>query len=302
MTIIIAVAVSVTAMSAKETGKSRFNLATYNIRFLSKSDSLAGNNWHRRCPEIAKVVRLHEFDIFGTQEGLKYQLETLKAELPGYDYIGVGRTDGKSAGEHSAIYYDTTQFDVVDHGDFWLSETPDKPGLGWDAACYRICTWGRFRHRQSGREFLYFNLHMDHVGKTARIESGKLIQRKIKEFGSDLPTFLSGDFNVDQNNECYRSIVDAGVFRDSHSIAGYVHEPNGTWNDWKPNGFTRSRIDHIFVTDGIEVKKYAIFTDHYFSTDKPQTHDKGEGYDFEVVDYTLRTPSDHYPVMVAVEL
>lgn len=291
------------ASAGNDSGEARFNLATYNIRYLSKDDSIKGNTWSRRCPVIADMVRLHDFDIFGTQEGLKSQLETLKAKLPGYDYIGVAREDGKVNGEHSAIFYDTNLFDVVDHGDFWLSETPDRPGLGWDAACVRICTWGKFRHKPSGKEFLYFNLHMDHVGKTARIESGKLIQKKIREFGSDLPTFLSGDFNVDQNNECYRSICESGVFNDSYEKAAYRSARTGTFNDWKTNGYSPSRIDHIFVTPGIKVQKYGILTDTYRTTDNPDYQNlTSDGFDVDIFPYDERLPSDHFPVKITVEI
>lgn len=279
----------------------KFNLATYNIRYYSKGDSLAGNTWERRSPQIAEVVRYHGFDIFGTQEGLKFQLEDLKRLLPGFDYIGVGRDDGKSRGEHAAIFYDTSKFSLTDHGDFWLSETPDVPGLGWDAVCYRVCTWGRFRHKESGKEFLYFNLHMDHVGKKARLESGKLIQRKIKEFGEGLPVFLSGDFNVDQTNECYKSIADSDVFDDAYDKASFRHAPNGTWNDWKPGNFSISRIDHIFVSPDVKVNKYGILTDTYLTAEEPQDVMKDhDSFDVKFFDRTVRIPSDHYPVMIEV--
>ncbi|MBD5304369.1 MAG: hypothetical protein HDS18_06420 [Bacteroides sp.] len=135
---------------AQAAESARFNVATYNLRQKNERDSLNGDNWMRRCPVIAQLIRFHDFNIFGTQEGFKDQLEDLKAQLPGFDYTGVAREDGKDVGEHSAIFYDTNMFELLDHGDFWLSETPDKPGLGWDAACVRICSWGKFRHRDSG--------------------------------------------------------------------------------------------------------------------------------------------------------
>lgn len=281
--------------------KAEFNLATYNIRYYSKSDSVNGNVWSVRCPVIADMVKFHDFDIFGTQEGLKHQLEMLKSCLPGYDYIGGGRNDGKESGEHAAIFYDTAKFDLVDHGDFWLSETPDRPGRGWDAALPRICTWGKFRHKGSGKMFLFFNLHMDHIGKEARIESGKLIEKKIKEWQEELPTFLSGDFNVDQNNECYSSICNSGFFNDSHEVSDFVYATNGTFNDWKPAGFSPSRIDHIFVSKDIHVSKYGILTDTYRTTDNPEYQNKAvDSFDVEVLDYETRLPSDHFPIRITV--
>lgn len=135
--------------------------ASFNLRNANGGDSLNGNGWGKRLPVIASMVQFHEWDIFGTQECFIHQLKDLQAELNGYQFIGIGRDDGKEQGEHSAIFYRTDLFDLIEKGDFWLSETPDKPGLGWDAACPRICSWGHFRHKTGGQEFLFFNLHMN---------------------------------------------------------------------------------------------------------------------------------------------
>src|SRR5690606_40996944 len=98
-----------------------------------KEDAARGDGWKQRYPIIADLIRFHEFDIFGTQEGLYHQLEDLKSSLPNYNYTGVGRDDGKQAGEYSAIFYNTEKFDLLDHGDFWLSTQTDYPNKGWDA-------------------------------------------------------------------------------------------------------------------------------------------------------------------------
>lgn len=280
-----------------------FNVATYNLRQLNKGDDAAGNGWSRRFPVIADLVRFHDFDIFGTQEGFKSQLDSLDKVLPGYSYIGVGRDDGKEQGEHSAIFYRTDVFDMLDNGNFWLSETPDRPGLGWDAACVRICTWGHFRHKASGKEFLMFNLHMDHVGTTARIESAKLIKKKILELGSELPAFLTGDFNVDQNSDSYRTVLECGLL-DSHDIAGLVYETNGTFNGYHTDGFSDQRIDHIFVSPAVKVIKYGILTDTYRTpeVDTESFNPANAPAEVTVGNYRARTPSDHFPVRATVEL
>lgn len=279
-----------------------FNVATYNLRQLNEGDTRNGDGWQRRCSVIAQLIRFHEFNIFGTQEGFKSQLEDLKSLLPDYDYVGVAREDGKDAGEHSAIFYDTTIFELLDHGDFWLSETPDIPGLGWDAACVRICSWGKFRHRESGKEFQFFNLHMDHVGVTARIESVKLVQLKMKEFGLNLPTFLTGDFNVDQTHDMYAVLSNSDFLRDSFTTAKFVYALNGTYNAYQTDGWTDSRIDHIFVSDDISVEKYGVLTDTYRTA-------QSENADYDIVNfpkelslkaYRSRTPSDHFPVKIKV--
>lgn len=281
-----------------------FNVASYNLRQQNSDDQAAGNGWERRAPVVAQLIQFHDFDIFGTQEGFKNQLEDLKTAMPGYDYIGVGRDDGHNEGEHSAIFYRTDLFDVIDHGDFWLSETPDRPGLGWDAVCVRICTWGKFRHKPSGREFLFFNLHMDHIGTTARVESAKLIKRKIDEFGSDLPTFLTGDFNVDQHSPSYATITEGGKLNDAHEVSDFVYQLNGTFNNYRTDGFTDQRIDHIFVTPNVHVKKYGVLTDTYRTAeaDSQQQPTTDAPAEVKIKRYKARTPSDHFPVKSIVEL
>lgn len=278
-------------------------VATYNIRQANHSDSVAGNGWGQRCPYIADLVKFHGFDIFGTQEGFKFMLDDLKNNLPGFEYIGVGRDNGSDEGEHAAIFYNTDKFDVLDHGDFWLSETPDSVSFGWDAVCRRICTWGKFRNKETGFTFVYFNLHMDHVGVVARAESAKLILDKIKQFPETLPVMLSGDFNVDQNSESYKLLNESGVMKDAYETSEFVYANNGTFNNYKTQAFTKDRIDHIFMSPEFKVKKYGVLTDTYRTENVDSEKENTPNFPKEVSlsKWQARTPSDHYPVMLVVE-
>lgn len=281
-------------------------VATYNIRNANQGDSINGNGWGQRYPYIASLIQFHGFDIFGTQEGKSWQLEDLKTAMPGYEYVGVGRDDGKQAGEYSAIFYRTDKFDVLEHGDFWLSTTTDRPNKGWDAVLPRICTWGKFRDKESGFTFLFFNLHMDHVGVKARAESAKLILSKIKEQPSHIPVILTGDFNVDQNNESYKLLDNSGVLRDAYETADFRYAPNGTFNSFRPDLKTDNRIDHLFLTDDFKVLKYGILTDTYRSEgseSKDKIPDTGNfPKEVSLQKHQARTPSDHFPVMIVVEM
>lgn len=279
-------------------------VATYNLRNANRGDSIAGNGWGQRYPYIAQLIQFHGFDIFGTQEGKNHQLEDLKNAMPGYDYIGVGRDDGEQGGEYSAIFYRTDKFEVLDHGDFWLSTITDRPNKGWDAALPRICSWGKFREKKSGFTFLFFNLHMDHIGVQARAESAKLILKKIKDFPEKLPAVLTGDFNVDQNNESYLLLDNSGIMRDSYQIADFRYAPNGTFNAFHADGKTESRIDHLFLTKEFKVRKYGILTDTY-RAEITESEKKEQSADFpeevSLQKYVARTPSDHFPVMIVVD-
>lgn len=290
--------VAIVVCSCRSYTPTTLNVATYNLRNANGGDSLRGDGWGKRYPVIAKMVQFHGFDIFGTQECFLHQLQDMKAALPGYDYIGVGRDDRKDAGEHSAIFYRTDKFEVVDKGNFWLSETPDVPSKGWDAVLPRICSWGRFKCKDTGFEFLFFNLHMDHIGKKARVESAFLVQKKMKEFGPELPAILTGDFNVDQTHSSYRALVSQGVLCDSYEASHFRYATNGTFNGFNPNSFSTSRIDHIFVSPAFTVEKYGVLTDSYRSLrgEEKTAIVRDAPSEINVKEYEARMPSDHFAV------
>lgn len=281
-----------------------FVVASYNLRQANSGDSARGNGWGQRYPVIAEMIRFHGLDIVGTQECFLHQLKDMENALPGYKYIGVGRDDGKEKGEHSAIFYRTDKFEVLDKGDFWLSETPDKPGKGWDAVLPRVCSWAHFRCKDSGFEFLFFNLHMDHVGKQARVESAYLVQQKMKELGKGIPAILTGDFNVDQTHSSYDALVKDGVLCDAYEKADFRYAPNGTFNSFNPNNFTNSRIDHVFVSPQFHVLRYGVLTDTYRMPREveKQADVKDAPKEIKVESYQARTPSDHFPVVVELEI
>lgn len=282
------------------------NVATYNLRNdNNKEDRARGDGWQQRLPYVGGLIRFHGFDVFGTQEGLHHQLEDLKAQLPGFEYTGRGRDDGKEAGEYSAIFYDTSKFKLLDHGDFWLSADTEKPNKGWDAVLPRICSWAKLEVLSTGKPLYFFNVHFDHVGKLARIESAKLILRKVKELSQNHTAILTGDFNVDQNSDSYQVLENSKVLRDAYTAAPFKYVPNGTFNSFDPNTKTDSRIDHIFLTADITVSKFGVLTDTYRSAiTGSDTAREAANFPKEVKlkDYRARVPSDHFPVMATVTL
>jgi len=253
----------------------KMNVATFNIRM--KTDGDVGNLWNDRHSHLTDLIKFHEFEIFGVQEAFKEQLNDMSASLTDFKYIGVGRDDGAEKGEHSAIFYNTKRFEVSKSGTFWLSATDtEKPNKGWDAALPRICTWGIFKDKSNGKKFIFMNTHFDHIGVEARKESAKLILSKAKEFAKDLPLILTGDFNVDENDEAYFTLAKSAVVTDAHEVAKIVYEPNSSFNGWGKSLKAKGRIDHIFITKPFTVRKYGILTDTYMG----------------------KFPSDHFPVFV----
>ncbi len=248
-------------------------VATYNLRMNNPKDGI--NAWPNRKEDVKNLIRFHEFDIFGTQEGFIEQLNGV-LELDEYAYTGHGREDGKDAGEHSAIFYKKDRFKLLDSGDFWLRENPDEPGLGWDATCCnRICSWGKFRDKETSKVFYFFCVHFDHQGVIARKESAKLMVKKIQEIAEDFPVFCVGDLNSTPETEQIQTMQ--SLLRDSRQISTTPpYGPVGTTNGFKFDAPMLKRIDYIFVSNQIGISKYGVLTDN-----KEQ-----------------RFPSDHQPVVV----
>ncbi|WP_419801668.1 endonuclease/exonuclease/phosphatase family protein [Mucilaginibacter sp.] len=281
----------------------QLNLATYNMRNdnANNGDSARGNGWKQRLPVIAQLVRFHDFDIFGTQECLFHQLKNLETALPDYTYTGIGRDDGKTGGEFSAIFYKKNKFKLLRHGDFWLSEITDKPNKGWDAVLPRICSWGAFQDKATGFKFYFFNLHMDHIGVVARRNSAGLVLQKIKQLAGNAPVILTGDFNVDQTSDSYAVINNSGTLKDAYLLSPVKYALNGTFNDFNPNNKTDSRIDHIFLSKDFKVKRYGILTDSYRSQKAGGSEKETSANapkEVALQNYQARLPSDHFPVMV----
>lgn len=253
-------------------------IASYNLRYDNKGDS--GNLWVNRQPVIASMVRFHDFDVFGTQEGLRHQIDTLSASLPAYTWYGLGRDDGQAKGEHSAIFWKTAKYKLLQKGDFWLSETPDKPGPGWDAKLNRICSWVQLQDAKSKKKFFVFNVHFDHQGVKARQESGTLILQKIKAIAGNAPVLLTGDFNGDHQSGWYLTIANSGVLKDTYRLAKEPFAVNGSFNSFGKATNATAIIDHIFISSQFSVQRWGILTDTYHG----------------------KFPSDHFPVLADVTL
>ena len=281
----------------------RLKVATYNIRNENSDDVSNGNGWAKRCPVICNLIQFHDFDIFGAQEVLNGQLLNMLSALPEYNYIGVGRDDGKEKGEYAPIFYKTKKFKLLQSGHFWMSTVTNTPNKGWDAVLPRICTWGKFMDKKTGYSFWFFNLHMDHIGVEARKHSAELVLKTIKEKCGNDQVILTGDFNVDQTNESYSLINTSGKLKDARDKSKIVYATNGTFNNFESSLKTDSRIDHIFVTSKLNVLRYGVLTDSYRSEVENRTEIKSANFPKEVSlqQYLVRLPSDHFPVEVELE-
>ena len=255
--------------------KDTIKVISFNIRMNTKADGK--NAWDKRKSATIQMVKKEKPTMLCMQEVLPEQKKFLEQKLKkNYRAIGVGRDDGKSGGEHMTILYQSKEFELLEHGDFWLSETPDKVSMGWDAACHRIVTWGLFRNLKTGKKFYCFNTHLDHVGEVARRESILLIQKKMSEIIRDkrTPVVLTGDFNSSTDNAIFAPLKHSMV--EARKVAK-ITDKKGTFNNYgnAPNNII---IDHILVRNCKALK-------------------------FETLDGNYGKPfiSDHYPVSAVLE-
>jgi len=234
------------------------SIISYNIRYDNNWD--IENSWKIRRNKISQILVQYSPSIIGIQEGLLNQVQYIDSSLIDYDYVGVGRDDGKKKGEFCAIYFDTTRYVLLKNSTFWLSETPDTISVGWDAALERICTYGLFKDRITKEEFLVFNTHFDHIGVVAREKSSELILKRINKINhQSLPVILMGDFNSIPNSSPVKEIKTE--LSDALQISlEKLQGPRGTFNGFNEDLPIEKRIDYIFTND-LKVLSYTHIND-----------------------------------------
>lgn len=263
-----------------ETAAAVIVLATFNVRVPCDG---APNDWASRRPRVREVIAAGKFDIFGVQEAVAEQVSSI-IEDTGFAKIGGGRDDFAEKGEHCCIFYRRERFELLDGGTFGLSETPDVPGVrSWGAACPRIATWGRFRDRKTGREFCFYNTHLDHRSEEARRKGVELVVAHAGKNCRGVPLVLTGDFNALPGSDAYRCA--ASLLNDAKSVSESGHRgPDFTFQKYGALPEKRLEnpqpIDYIFVSRGVRVLS------HVTMDAMP-----GGGY-----------ASDHFPVVAELAL
>lgn len=280
------------AVADERPSKGDLCVMSFNIRTGNANDG--ANDWARRRDLVCAVMRRYDADLVGVQEAHRFQIDYIVETLPEYDWIGVGRDDGRRLGEYSAIIYRKDRLEPADAGTFWFSDTPEVPGsITWGNACTRICTWGRFVHAASGQAFYLYNLHLDHVSQPSREKSAVLLTQRIEERASDDPVIVTGDFNAGESNYVVRYLTGGMVLalddgRASSSSVPLVDTfrevqpdaaPVGTFNGFKGDR-AGDKIDYVLVQPGMKVLDAAIL------------YDNENG----------RYPSDHFPIMASLSL
>lgn len=268
----------------------KLKVASYNIQF---ARTPLGTYWQSRKDGAKNLLAYHDFDIVGLQETHQHQIDYF---MPKHcAYIGMGiNTIGKDKAGNSPIMYRKDKVELLKWGVFWISETPEKISKGWDTSQRRICTWGKFKDKVSGKKLFYFNTHLDHKGKIARVEGVKLLMKKIPEIAGKSPYVLTGDFNIAIDTNPIKPMLESKKFVHAldASITPAYYPKGGTFHGY--TGTPRSFIDYLFVSPNIKVLSYAVLTDRIGNANyDPKVSIKKQN----VVDYA----SDHFPVVSEIE-
>ena len=260
------------------TGKEEMKIISFNIRYNAWDDHDGENRWTNRRDAVVRMVQEEQPAAMGLQEALPDQLQYLDSCLPQYRRIGVGRDDGKEAGEFMAIYYDTARLELLDGTTRWLSTTPDVPSKYEGAACYRTVTIAHFRDRQSNREFAYLNTHLDHISNDARAHGAQVISDIVSSQPEGMPVIVGGDMNCEADTLEYSPFA---IFRHA-GLQDARTLPDSTSHAITYNAFGQNEgsvIDH-FMVRGVEVQRFSTLDGNY-----------GAPY-----------ISDHYPIAITVLL
>ena len=250
---------AVTVISGCKKGEQTLKVISYNIRVGSAPDG--DHKWDIRKPASPAMIADQQPDIFGLQEALKMQLDYLEETCPDYDHVGVHRDDGKEKGEVMAIFWNTKTQEMLKWGNFWLSETPEVPSKGWDAACFRTATWALLKDKRYNKKYYYVNTHLDHLGQEARANGLKLIVDRIDDINPEgYPMILTGDFNVDLGDPCLNSLK--GRMESVRDIAP-VTDSLDTFQGFGTGQYGNRVIDYIYESGFSAAPSFETITKTY---------------------------------------
>jgi endonuclease/exonuclease/phosphatase family metal-dependent hydrolase len=267
---------------AEEKDTKTIRVLTFNLRYINVQD-LGAKMWTERREAVAEIIKKDAADFVGVQEAFRLMLDDLKKRVPGYGELGVGREDGKEKGEYAAILYKTAAWEPAASGTFWLSDTPAVPGSAtWGNKVTRVCTWGRFKNKMSGRELFVFNTHFDHESQPSREKAAAMILGRIRDRGSNAPVIVTGDFNAAPDNPAILTLTKGPPALTDAWLALNKDTPGTESGTFHAFGGRRDgpRIDFIFATAEFTPVESSILHDQ-----------KGGNY-----------PSDHYPVRATLRV
>lgn len=242
---------------------------SFNVRTMTGNDG--ANGWTQRRELFADTIRQLDPDVIGTQELYKAQGDDTVSRLPEYTWFGRDRF-GEHRDEHMGIFYRKDRLKVIESGDFWLSDTPDKiASITWGNVFPRMVNWALFERTSDHKRFYLLDTHFPYrdQDEDARSRSAHEIAAWIAKLPADVPVILTGDFNTGPDSETHKALT--ATFKDAWIDSPKHGGPAETFHDF--TGKATKRIDWILYR-GVEAKSMRTIT----------TSKDG------------RYPSDHFPV------
>ena len=231
-------------------------IATYNVRVDTDVD--VDWSWNDRKSGLISLIDYHDWDLLTVQEVKPNQVQDLK-QLTEYQILSKER-EGDGTGEGLALLFKPKMFDCLDHGAFWLSETPDRPSIHPNAAFKRVCLWAVLKNKASGQQFMVINVHLDNESEEARYQGMQLMLKELAPKIVEYNTIIMGDFNAELDESVHELLSD---FANARFLADIKHYgPNGTFEDFNYDIDWQNleNIDYIY-TKGFIVDKTAVITD-----------------------------------------
>jgi endonuclease/exonuclease/phosphatase family metal-dependent hydrolase len=289
------------ALEAGAADDATLTIMTFNIRGDTSEDGSKskdqGNAWVYRKDMAARFFLDQAVDLAGLQEVNQNQSDDLAKRLPQYARIGGGGTGKSPYANYVPIFYRKDKFTVLEHHDFWLSETPDQKSKGWDSSYPRMATWAMLRRNSDGQRIFFMNTHLDHQGKAARIEGVRLLASQITRLSQGAPVILTGDFNSELDSEAVSYLRYPVKYSENLrlSLARDVSKDPDFGSPGTVTGFSASHrastIDYIFVSREFLVKNYkqiqvlkngVFISDHWpvvshMAINKDKTGDRNAG-------------------------
>ena len=274
-TIFFALASSLLLLASCSKEPASLPVMSFNVRCASANDG--EYSWPLRRDAACAMINEHRPAVFGVQEALTSQLDYFMENCPDYAWVGVGREDGVSEGEHMSVFYDTRRIELLDWGTYWLSETPSEPSYGWDAACRRTATWTLLKDKEADRHFYFVNTHLDHVGKEARRNGLVLLVERIGAMNPEgYPMILTGDMNVYPDDPCLENL--RTLMEDARQTAAQT-DNDYTYHGWGTVSGTPP-IDYVFYKGFSSCEKLEVIRQPYLG---------------------MKYVSDHFPVQAVLK-
>lgn len=233
------------------------NVMSFNWRTETSNDP-GETSWASRRPAVAAMLKDKNPVLMGCQECQPNQRKQILSDDSRYLTIGGDLGYSNEETECDVIFYMKDSVEVLAHGTFFLTDTPDVYSRLNQSNHYRVCTWGRMKMKSDGKEFYYFNTHIDYLTDAQQPEMDALLNM-IKVINTDnLPMFLTADWNAEESSDIFKDIKSYGFM--SARLEAVIGDSYRTFNGF---GSGSQTLDHCWFKGFSGVSRFTTVRDRY---------------------------------------